>query len=55
MDLLGMIREVNTIKRLLDRGRMRLYEKPYLDADYETGRGIEEENLTIAAIKRKKS
>jgi|GEM_PF-3457978 len=34
---------------------MRLYEKPYLDVDYETGRGIEEENLTIAAIKRKKS
>ncbi len=28
------------------------YEKPYLDAIYEAGQGIEEENLTIAAIKR---
>ena len=27
-------------------------EKPYLDAVYEAGQGIEEENLTIAAIKR---
>lgn len=43
MDLFGMIREVNTIKRLLDRGIMRLYEKPYLDAAYEAGREIEEE------------
>ena len=28
------------------------YEKPYLDAAYEAKAGIEEENLTIAAIKR---
>ena len=28
------------------------YEKPYLDAIYEAGQGIEEENPTIAAIKR---
>ena len=28
------------------------YEKPYLDKAYEAGQGIEEENLTIAAIKR---
>ena len=28
------------------------YEKPYLDAAYEAKQGIEEENLTISAIKR---
>ncbi len=28
------------------------YEKPYLDAVYEAKQGIEEENLTISAIKR---
>ena len=37
----------------LEKARLvEMPEKPYLDAIYEAGQGIEEENLTIAAIKR---
>ena len=53
--------DAEEIARIKDRGlteyqsrsmEMLDYEKPYLDAIYEAGQGIEEENLTIAAIKR---